>query len=120
MATINTASLKLTSRGYKIGGDEQTAKAVAEVLESRRIPMHSCFKQRVHGLRVIGHTLKDPHGRWAMEFETGKPWTEDDAESVTSYDRNACFQKAWEQESNSVLRPRKYVPIVNKSWWKFW
>ncbi len=115
---MTIASAKLTSRGYEFGGCQHQAIKIAEALQSRRLPMNTCFKQRVHGRRVLGHTLKDKHGRWAMEFEVGAKWSDDDHESVTRY---VLLKKGEKKENTFLLKKRKYVPIVTaKPWWKVW
>ena len=115
---LRPASCKLTKRGYEVEGCQTAFTAVAEVLESRQLPMHVCFKQRVHEHVVLGHTLKDQHGRWALEFEvTSRLWVEGDEESLTPY----AEPESQPRKAGGGVRRRKYAPIVvTKPWWKIW
>ena len=113
---LSPASLKLTSKGYEFEGCQTSFKAVATQLESRQLPMGVVFKQRVLGHVVLGHTLLDDHGRWAMEFEVGRVWNEGDEESLTPY---LTLKKTKSLNTNTRRKP-KYIPLVAKPWWKFW
>ncbi len=112
------ATLKLNASGeYVFGGNDQVAANVSRCLESKGLSLDQKFDLQVLGLRVVGHTLRDGHGRMAMEFEA-VTLPGDHEDSITS--TGAASWSATERKLVRRRLPRKQLVPAKKAWWKFW
>ncbi len=111
------ATLKLNQRGeYVFDGDEQVAANVARMLETKGLALGQKFDLQVLGLRVVGHTMRDGHGRMAMEFEA-VTLQGDHEDSITS------TGASWSPTERKLVKrkiPTKALRPAKKAWWKCW
>ncbi len=111
------ATLKLNASGeYVFGGNDQVAANVSRCLESKGLSLDQKFDLQVLGLRVVGHTLRDGHGRMAMEFEA-VTLPGDHEDSITS------TGASWSPTERKLVKrkiPTKALRPAKKAWWKCW